>query len=181
MPGGDGASLTRELRKKNSSQPAVVLITGFADLEIEDAFEMGADAYLTKPFQLGELKRIVARLLSVDEKRWMDVRAAEMISHQLSLSQPLDQILKDKILVLGRGGVFLSGTPSSWRVGDVFRLGVVNLSPVILKVSWARIDSGDGLRAGVGAEFVILPEDVRTEFDRLQPGWRNLISIVPKN
>ena len=56
MPGMDGVSVLRQLRKGGSTVPAIFLT---AKGEIDDktqGFEAGGDDYLTKPFALEELK-----------------------------------------------------------------------------------------------------------------------------
>ena len=63
MPGGDGGTLAREVRALFSSYPILILIAGFADLQIQEAFSIGADGYLTKPFQLEKAKNEIARHL----------------------------------------------------------------------------------------------------------------------
>ena len=65
MPGQDGISILKELRKSNLKTP-VILLT--AKGEIEDkisGLDSGADDYLTKPFVMGEL---LARLRALGRR-----------------------------------------------------------------------------------------------------------------
>jgi len=62
LPGRDGLSILRLLRKKKNKTP-VIIITARSDVsERIDGLNLGADDYLVKPFYMEEL---VARLKSV--------------------------------------------------------------------------------------------------------------------
>ncbi len=76
MPEMGGLSLLRELRR-SAPELAVVMLSGRQDLRVvRRALEMGARAYITKPFQSGELRDEVRRLLAelaapaVSERPW---------------------------------------------------------------------------------------------------------------
>lgn len=64
MPGGDGVSLLRELRRRQSEMP-VLMMTGVPDISSAiDAVNLGAAAYLVKPVDASELRLVLARLLA---------------------------------------------------------------------------------------------------------------------
>lgn len=65
MPDGDGLWLLGELQK-SSHPPAVFLITGFADLGVNDAKQRGAVDVFDKPF---EFDVIIARLAALPRLR----------------------------------------------------------------------------------------------------------------
>ncbi|MFE3868281.1 response regulator transcription factor [Flavobacterium sp. LS2P90] len=55
LPGGDGFSILKELKKLNKSD-GIIIISAKETLETKiDGFNLGADDYLTKPFHLSEL------------------------------------------------------------------------------------------------------------------------------
>jgi two-component system response regulator PilR (NtrC family) len=63
MPDMDGIELLRELRT-SSPDIGVVLMTAFASVETaRDAFKLGADDFIQKPFDVEELKLIVRKTL----------------------------------------------------------------------------------------------------------------------
>ncbi len=65
MPGRDGLSLLREIRRRGMSVP-VILLTARAGLEERlEGLNMGADDYLPKPFYIEEL---VARLHAISRR-----------------------------------------------------------------------------------------------------------------
>lgn len=63
MPGMSGIEVLRSARASRGSLP-VLMLTAQADLELaRQALDLGASAYITKPFDFGELRREVKRLL----------------------------------------------------------------------------------------------------------------------
>lgn len=63
MPGLDGLSVLKALRKKDQVTPVMMLTARATEMDKVIGFELGADDYLTKPFGLGEfLARIKALL-----------------------------------------------------------------------------------------------------------------------
>jgi two-component system response regulator PilR (NtrC family) len=63
MPDMDGIALLREARSL-SSEVAVVMMTAFATVETaREAFKLGADDFIQKPFDVDELKLIVEKAL----------------------------------------------------------------------------------------------------------------------
>ena len=66
MPGGDGLELIRRLREHFGADgmPAVFLITGFADLTIPEATELGVRGMLPKPFNLQQLRELLIENLN---------------------------------------------------------------------------------------------------------------------
>ncbi|MFN2412932.1 MAG: sigma-54-dependent transcriptional regulator, partial [Pyrinomonadaceae bacterium] len=73
MPDMDGIGLLRAVREKHQDL-GVVLMTAFASVETaRDAFKLGADDFIQKPFDVEELKLIVRKTLEkqalIDENR----------------------------------------------------------------------------------------------------------------
>jgi DNA-binding response OmpR family regulator len=66
MPGTDGLTVLRQLRAspKTKTIPFVVVSAKAQRADIKTAIEMGADKYITKPFDPQELLDAVADLLS---------------------------------------------------------------------------------------------------------------------
>ncbi len=68
MPGMDGVSLLKEIKARWPKLP-VILITAFASLDSAvEAMREGAWDYVTKPFQIDELKGIIERALDSTEE-----------------------------------------------------------------------------------------------------------------
>ena len=77
MPDGSGVDVLRALEEKS---PAAVglLLTAFASADTAvEAMRLGAVDYLTKPFDVAELKQRVARYLKAKQLAEMQVPATE--------------------------------------------------------------------------------------------------------
>lgn len=81
MPGGTGIDLLDIVKSKNVNVPPIILITGFADITLEDAFDKGAEALLNKPFKLDDLIKLVVRYTSPLEERFKEEGSAQKTIH----------------------------------------------------------------------------------------------------
>ncbi|MFN7728103.1 MAG: response regulator [Bdellovibrio sp.] len=167
MPGGDGVTLTRALKARSSRSPVVVLMTGFADFTAEEAYEIGAEGFLTKPFHLDSVRERLCRLLTPSVDRWTPVLPqvpAKTVTEKFETfgSQPL-------LSFLGRGGMFWPGERLQLRLGDeVSFLAGSQLSGVAV-VRWARSSPQAGRGSGVGLEFLSLgPESLKWVLEQQQ-------------
>lgn len=62
MPSGDGIDLLKQIVALDAPRPAVILMTGFADLNSEQARALGAAALVGKPFDRSALFATVRAL-----------------------------------------------------------------------------------------------------------------------
>mgnify|MGYP003530418931 FL=1 len=62
LPGPDGLSICRALRREQSYVPILMLTSKSSELDRVLGLELGADDYLTKPFSVSEL---VARVKAI--------------------------------------------------------------------------------------------------------------------
>lgn len=64
LPESNGITLVKELRTKYPQVP-IIMVSGYSDIEtIMDAYEVGCDEYLKKPFDLRELEIKVSKLMN---------------------------------------------------------------------------------------------------------------------
>lgn len=69
MPEVNGRSLLRSIKRENKSLP-VVIITGYGTAATPDEMAaLGADGYLSKPFMIKEIAKIVTDLLGKKKDR----------------------------------------------------------------------------------------------------------------
>ena len=63
MPKMNGLECLRRIRKIHRKLP-IVMITGYGDLKsVQEAMRLGADEYVSKPFDLEEIRRLIGELL----------------------------------------------------------------------------------------------------------------------
>lgn len=67
MPGMDGFELAREIRKKDSAIPIIFLTAKTLKEDIIEGFKIGADDYITKPFNSEELLYRIKAVLKRSE------------------------------------------------------------------------------------------------------------------
>jgi DNA-binding response OmpR family regulator len=61
LPDGDGLEVVAEAKKLNPDIKAIALTARDSDDDYKLGFESGFDHYLTKPFDFGELRSLIAR------------------------------------------------------------------------------------------------------------------------
>ena len=85
LPGKDGISICRELRKNKNNSP-VLILTARDDVEDKiNGLDSGADDYLTKPFAFGELlARARALMRRKQEHKTTKLRVADLELDQLT-------------------------------------------------------------------------------------------------
>ena len=110
MPIADGVQLLKWVKALSSDLPVVMFITGFSDLSMQDAFNEGADAVFSKPFDRKALFLAVESALKTKEELWSKHASSSspltsspdpIATHPLNVSLPCK-------LSLGRGGAFLT-------------------------------------------------------------------------
>lgn len=108
LPDGSGFDFCRQLRTKKHNQPILMLTVQKDELDRVLGLEMGADAYMTKPFSLRELLATVRALL-------------RRAYGQLSLNESNQIALRDLLIdldggVVKRGREQLALTPTEFRL-----------------------------------------------------------------
>lgn len=106
MPGGTGIDLLDEMKAKDVSTPPVILITGFADITMEDAFGKGAEALINKPFKLDDLVQMVVRFTSPLVERFKSETVGPALKKVTkTFPETLEGSMKNSLCSLGRGGI----------------------------------------------------------------------------
>jgi len=67
LPGMDGLEVTRRLREAGDSRPIIMLTARSETQDVVTGFDVGADDYLRKPFEIAELVSRIKRLLKAVE------------------------------------------------------------------------------------------------------------------
>lgn len=106
MPGKDGIELLKLIKGVNCNTP-VILMTGYADIEFMEAFQLGADDIFTKPVDRKALASSATSLCET-RKKWLERPVAHELEQQVDVE--VDDILGDKSqlkIAWGRTGFFL--------------------------------------------------------------------------
>ncbi len=157
MPGGTGIDLLDNLKKKNVSQPPVILITGFADISVEDAFDKGAEALMSKPFKLDDLIEQAVRFTSPKADRFLEKKENLEQLNYVSDKTIAEAILANEFLV-GRGGVsgFFELKGKRVDVGQSYHF-TFTFSDAVLDGSvicrWKKVIDGNDNMTALGLEF----------------------------
>jgi CheY-like chemotaxis protein len=160
MPGGDGVTLAKALKARSSMSPLVVLMTGFADLTAEEAYEIGAEGFLTKPFHLDSVRDNLSRLLTPSADRWA---LTPLKMPAKSVTEKFETLSSHPLLsFLGRGGMFWPGERLPVRVGDEVSFSAGSQLSGVAIVRWVRSSPQAGRGPGMGLEFLSLaPESLK--------------------
>src|SRR6185437_8822985 len=119
MPNGDGVELLNNIKERYPELPVVMFVTGFADMSLEDAYDLGADAVFSKPFDRKALFATVLRAVGDKNEIWSP-RHHERVDTELSiyLATPKSNI-EAHVVNIGRGGVFVEMPPPFLQIGDI--------------------------------------------------------------
>ena len=166
MAGGDGIQLLEEVKKINPDMPTMLFVTGFADISFQEAYDKGADAIFSKPFDTKVLLAAVEKLLQTKEEKWKTQRhSREPVQFQINLKfEALKDAQKKHVFNIGRGGFFVGMTENFPKIDElvsfrmVFDEGQVTVIEGDGKVKWIRLEPEGDLPSGCGVEFVSLDE-----------------------
>jgi CheY-like chemotaxis protein len=143
MPVMDGVDLLKRINQGQARKPCVIFVTGFSDLSLRQAHDMGAEAVLEKPIRREELLRAMQHSLAEAEELWRK-RPVPAPSMKLRASFPsLAAAVQKKQIAFGRRG-FCIGSAASLHEG-----------PVKFAVDFKadrRVLSGDGLVRWIAPE-----------------------------
>lgn len=163
MPDGDGVKLLGDLKRRNQDSPAVMLVTGYADLDLDQAYDMGADAVFAKPFDRKSLINAVARLTMPRPESWAQRPERVSVNEKIELkAQELSLANTGNVLNIGRGGMFVAIEKKFPLVGSIMQFQVTFQDPALSPleglgiVRWVRPKNQGNLRAGFGLEFQTL-------------------------
>ena len=108
LPDGSGFDFCRQLRQDNQRQPILMLTVRSDEVDKVLGLEMGADAYMTKPYSLRELLATVRALL---RRAYGDLSSAESnLLHIRDISINLDSSEAK------RGNTPINLTPTEFRL-----------------------------------------------------------------
>ena len=176
MPGGNGIDLLKDVKNFDANLPVLVFITAFADITEADAYDLGANAIFSKPFDRKALVQCIKESVLHRGRVWKSTPTVETDAKSIT---PADTA------AVGRGGVFIPTQNVSYASGDIVDVDVKAQagSNVIDirgkgKVRWTRNQTSDG-PTGVGVEFMTVSEECIPEYEEWLDG--NVVkAYIPK-
>lgn len=118
MPVMDGADLIKYINEEPSPRPAIILITGFSDLALRDAYDIGVEAILEKPIKREELLQLAKTSVTALDELWRQPPEAKQETQLKASFESLAGALKEKHIGFGRRG-FCIETTEGLREGPV--------------------------------------------------------------
>lgn len=175
MPGGNGIDLLKDVKNYDVEIPVLVFITAFADITEDEAYDLGANAIFSKPFDRKQLVKCIKEAVVHKGRTWKGEIESITEGKNLSGSFPV---------TVGRGGAFVSIENPDYKAGEVIEIALaadIGNKPVELKgkalVRWSRVNVADGPQ-GVGLEFLNLEPDCIPVFDEWLDG-HNVKPFIP--
>lgn len=166
MANGNGIELLDMIKDRDTTKPIVMLMTGFSDISLEDAYHKGANALFPKPVVTQHIIDALNKALVPAQPHWK--RKNERLELRVRVayrSNPNEPEKASLTANIGRGGLFIELKPTEvYALGDIItftlnfedtRWPAVTGSGV---VRWMRPDGPEGKR-GIGVEFAHLTED----------------------
>jgi CheY-like chemotaxis protein len=124
MPVMDGIALLKKINEMHGHRPGVIFITGFSDLSLREALDLGAEAVLEKPIRREDLLNEAQRSLTELDELWQKPPVATAPEMKLKIDklkidfESLAAALQEKRIAFGRRG-FCIETHSSLNTGPV--------------------------------------------------------------
>jgi CheY-like chemotaxis protein len=187
MPGGTGLELLDNIKAINPKLPVVMLITGYSDLSVEDAYFKGAAALFSKPCDLDSLVAAICRSITSDSDRW--VRAFDRSPSDFIVEMRVDSLsvaITSCVLNIGRGGMFVPleddiSVPVDARVAFRITAKAGGHAPFegIGICRWRRRNDDTGQPKGAGIEFQSLTSDSLRILDEVLAKLSPIV-MIPK-
>lgn len=116
MPVMDGIELLATINRLKPGKPPVILVTGFSDLTVREAYDYGAEAMLEKPVDRQELLLLMRRALVPLSERCRQPRRRGAEMKMRNRFESLTSAMDTKKIAFGRKG-FCIHKPGGLREG----------------------------------------------------------------
>jgi len=182
MPRIDGIQLVQQLRRSGRYIPVVIFVSGFMDLTLPDAFDLGVEAVLSKPCEKKVLLSAVQRSLLRRDLIFQPPEAIAPPPPENYIRETVSIDAPTAYLALGRGGISLNvGQRIIPDAAIGFSLSF-ETGPLTHLAGWGVLRWCENLPQGarVGIEFLQLDEESLSQFARWLAAHAPF-SFIPKN
>lgn len=187
MPDGSGMELLEYIKAKHPEKPAVLFVSGFTDISMEEAYDKGAEAIFTKPIDFPRLITVVKESILPKDERWSRRHSRVQVNVNVELTLPgLQKAKQSRTLNISRGGMYICLKENFPAMGSTIQFRILFLDrkwgPLEGEavVRWVRKDSTAEMPAGIGVEFTHLSETTIKQLVSLLNEVRTR-SWIPKN
>jgi CheY-like chemotaxis protein len=104
MPKMDGVELLNRINAVTAHRPCMIFITGFSDLKLRDAFDMGVEAILEKPIKREEMLQLAKNSVATTAELWRQPPGAAPEMKLKASFEGLAGALDERRIGFGRRG-----------------------------------------------------------------------------
>lgn len=168
MPKMNGKEFLSQARQVTTQEVPFVFLSAFGDISMEDVYDCGADAFVSKPCNMNDLAEIIHYYMQGRFQRWLQVDEASFKSKiKQSVTRDLGSNWKSK-LRFGMNGFFLAEVIPGLKVNDHIEFkftfaGAGNTPCLVEGIAQCRFI----LPHGIGSEILLLRGD-KTNLDQLK-------------
>ena len=159
MPVMSGIKLLEKIREQNAFPPPMIFITGYSDINQDQALEKGVVAYLKKPMSINELLTAVENSFQAPQKfKRVHPRVISHLSVNFVFKKN-NETINAQVCNVGRGGVFIASDKLG-SIGDLISFQILfNETEVKMVVGegeivWQRTERNGKYLVGIGVRFV---------------------------
>lgn len=167
MAGGDGIELLERVREISHVSPPMLFMTGFADINQQEALDKGAAGFFHKPIDGSTLIEGLKHAMTPKVEAWQKkpAGAENALTLQVSFNAFQDAVA-EKSFSMGNGGLFIAIDDFAGKVGSIVALDVNFACGTAIrglaKVKWQRKSTEGGHKKGIGVEIEYLDGDSLT-------------------
>jgi len=177
MPDGDGVMLLNRIAERKRSEGIILIfVTGFLDLSLMEAFDLGAEGFLLKPFDRRALISAVQRLLLPMAARWAQKKGSSCILDRVKVKGSIEEM--SSVFALGRGGASFKTSSKLPEIDQIVFFNILFEAGPILnlrgegQVRWKRGET-------IGVEFLYIDPEGLSKLANFIESQRPL-PFIPK-
>lgn len=182
MPRVDGVQLVHQIHSSGPYTPVIIFVSGYLDLTLPDAFDIGVEAVLSKPCEKKELINAVQKSLQRRDLNFAPLAVVAPPAPENYIREDFPRGVTPSQVALGRGGMSLNVNQRITSESIVgFSLSFAEGTLTHLEgwgfLRWSQ-NSPDASRIGI--EFLYLDDESLVQFARWLKDY-SPVSFIPKD
>jgi DNA-binding response OmpR family regulator len=139
LPGIEGVKYVKELREEGYEIPVIFLTAKNSDENILEGFEVGADDYITKPFNMKELLARIKAVLKRNKKyhETLSYKKAklDLKTHELTIEDIKIPLTKNEFILLKLFFENPNNIISKQEIADILEIGEKSVNVAISRLN----------------------------------------------